>query len=123
MPSTTKVFLCTLVMRFQPSLSCSLPDSPAFAYYCGVLFAPTHKPISGKPIVRTGMLALCVASISCRHPASLAFHDTESREFSARLDETTVTDLTLSGVPEGSSHYELRRSGRLVATCPKRAGA
>ena len=69
------------------------------------------------------MLALCVASIACRHPTSLALHDTESREFSARLDETPVTDLTLSGVPEGSSHYELRRSGRLVATCPKRAGA
>ena len=110
-------------MRLSPSLSCSLPDSSAFAYYDGTLLAPTQKPTPGTIRTHVGLLAICVLSVACRRPASLTLHDTESREFSARLDEATVTDLILSGAPEAAKAYELRRSGRLVAACPKRAGA
>ena len=33
----------------------------------------------------------------------------------------TVTELVLSGAPEASNRFELRRTGRLVAACPKLA--
>src|SRR5664279_1586195 len=58
---------------------------------------------------------------SCRRSDSLAFHDTEGREFSGHMDKESVSGLILADSPEQSSHFELRHKGRFIAVCPSQS--
>ena len=64
------------------------------------------------------LLAILVSTASCRGPQVLTLHDTEGREFSARLRDSSVTGLTLSTTPQDTNRFEIRRTGHLVAVCP-----
>ena len=79
--------------------------------------------LTQKPMVRSSIrvqiiLAILASTASCRGPQDLTLHDTEGREFSARLQESSVTSLTLSTAARDANRFEIRRTSHLVAVCP-----
>jgi hypothetical protein len=53
----------------------------------------------------------------------MTLHDTERREFSARLNDSVVTEVIQSHAPDSANHFEIRHTGYLVGVCPQQANS